>query len=120
MAATGGTDGSVGSGWRALAHSARTLPGVSAPSSVVRSTILIAVSIAHALADVLIERVPRTAARASAPTWSTPGNPCRNARRVASEWATSASECAVTVISAVYARTSERILPRTTREVHRH
>ena len=42
----------------------RTLPGVSAPSSVVRSTIEIAVSIAQALAVVLIERVASMATRA--------------------------------------------------------
>ena len=48
-----------------------------------------AVSIAHALAVVLIDRVDRAAARASAPTWSTPGSPCRNRRRAASEEATS-------------------------------
>src|SRR5690349_14762496 len=41
-AATLGQLGSLGSGWRALAHNAFTLPGVSAPSSVVRSTILTA------------------------------------------------------------------------------
>ena len=41
----------------AFAPSARTLPGVSAPSSVVRSIIRIARSIAYALAVVLIERV---------------------------------------------------------------
>ena len=35
-----------------------------------------AMSIPHALAVVLIERVPRAAARASHPTWSTPGSPC--------------------------------------------
>ena len=71
-----GDRGAVGSrrvGVRALAHSERTLPGVSAPSSVVRSIIEIAMSIAHALAVVLIDRVARPAARASAPTWSTPG-----------------------------------------------
>src|SRR3989440_5030844 len=88
-AATAGQDGSPGSGRRALAHSARTLPGVSAPSSVVRSTIRIARSSAQALAVVLIERVPSIAARCSAPTWSTPGRPCRNARSAASERATS-------------------------------
>ena len=38
-----------------------------------------------ALAVVLIDRVPSVAARASAPTWSTPGSPCRNVRRAASE-----------------------------------
>src|SRR4051795_255094 len=81
-AATCGTDGSLGSGRRALADRDRTLPGVSAPSSVVRSTIEMAVSIAHAFAVVLIDRVPSCAARASAPTWSTPGRPWRKARRL--------------------------------------
>ena len=74
---------SVGSGRTALAHSERTLPGVSAPSRVVRSTMLIAVSIAHALAVVLMLRVASPAARPSAPTWSTPGRPCRKRRSVA-------------------------------------
>src|SRR3712207_4526832 len=49
----------------------------------------IAVSIAQALAVVLIDRVPRTATRDSAPTWSTPGRPCRKARKAASERVTS-------------------------------
>src|SRR2546423_13425034 len=84
-AATDGQDGSVGSGRRALAHSARTLPGVSAPSSVVRSTIRMARSMPHALAVVLIDRGASPAPRASAPTRSTPGRPCRNARNVAVE-----------------------------------
>ena len=68
---------------RALAHSERTLPWVSAPSSVVRSIIEMAVSIAQALAVVLIDRVARPAARASAPTWSTPGRPCSQVVRAA-------------------------------------
>ena len=42
-------------------------------------------SIAYALAVVLIERVPSPAARASAPTWSTPGRPCRKRRSEASD-----------------------------------
>src|SRR5215831_1210396 len=84
-AATGGTDGSSGSGWRALAHSPRTFPGVSAPSSVVRSTMRTAISSAHSLASRLIERVARAAARSCAPTWSTPGRPCRIWRSAASE-----------------------------------
>src|SRR3954453_7264486 len=88
-AATGGAVRSVGSGRRALAARLRTLPGVSAPSSVVRATIEIAVSIAQALAVVLMDRVPSTAARASAPTWSTPGSPCRKARNAESDRATS-------------------------------
>jgi hypothetical protein len=36
---------------------------------------------ALALAVVFTERVPSAAARASTPTLSTPGRPCRNARR---------------------------------------
>src|SRR3954465_5741006 len=88
-AATWGAVRSVGSGRRALAARLRTLPGVSAPSSVVRSTIEIAVSIAHALAVVLIERVPSWAARASAPTWSTPGRPWRKARKLSFDRGTS-------------------------------
>src|SRR5262249_24682544 len=84
-AATGGTEGSWGSGWSALAHSPRTFPGVSAPSSVVRSTIVTAVSSAHSLAPRLIERVARDAARSCAPTWTTPGRPCRICRSAASE-----------------------------------
>ena len=67
-AATDGVPGAVGAGCRPLAHSARTLPGVSAPSSVVRATMRMARSIAHALDVVLIERVPSMAARASTPT----------------------------------------------------
>jgi len=59
-----------------LAHTERTLRSVSAPSSVVRSIMVIAVSMAQALDVVLMERVPSPAARASAPTWSTPGSPC--------------------------------------------
>jgi len=47
-------------------------------------------SMANALAVVLIDRVARSAARASAPTWSTPGRPWRNRRSVASEAVTSA------------------------------
>src|SRR5882724_243428 len=88
-AATAGVDGSVGSGRRAFAHSARTLPGVSAPSSVVRSTHRIARSSAHTLAAFLMLRVASPAARPSAPTWSTPGSPCRNRRSVASSRTTS-------------------------------
>ena len=53
---------------------------------------LIARSIAQALALVLIERVDSIAARASAPTWSTPGRPCRKRRSAESDeviWDTS-------------------------------
>ncbi len=41
----------------------------------------IARSMANAFAVVLMDRVPRLAARASAPTWSTPGRPWRKRRR---------------------------------------
>src|SRR6478672_9004770 len=75
MAAGRGVEASVGSGTIALAHSERTLPSVSAPSRVVRSIIEIARSMAQAFDVVLIERVPRPAARPSQPTWSTPGRP---------------------------------------------
>jgi hypothetical protein len=37
------------------------------------------------LAVVLIERVDSVATRASAPTWSTPGSPCKNRRKDESE-----------------------------------
>ena len=90
-AATGGTLGSLGSGRIALAQSERTLPCVSAPSSVVRSTMRIAVSSAQALLVVLMLRVASPAARASAPTWSTPGRPCRKRRSDASSRVTSRS-----------------------------
>ena len=66
----------TGVGAIALAHTERTLRSVSAPSSVVRSIIEIAVSMAQALDVDLTERVANPAARASAPTWSTPGSPC--------------------------------------------
>src|SRR5688500_10211012 len=70
-AATGGTVGSKRSGRRALAHSDRTLPGVSLPSSVVRSQIRIRRSRAAAFVSFLIERVASIAARSSSPTAST-------------------------------------------------
>src|SRR5699024_8589802 len=79
-APTVGTVRSAGSGWAALVHSARTLPGVSAPSRVVRSTMEMARSMAVALAVVLTDRVDRSLARAAAPTSSTPGSPYRYAR----------------------------------------
>jgi hypothetical protein len=78
MAPTLGTEESVGSGLTALAQSARTFPGVSAPSKVVKSTMEMAVSIAHFFAEVLMLRVANMAARDSAPTWSTPGSWWRN------------------------------------------
>src|SRR5205807_4020067 len=90
-AATGGTSGRSGSGLRAFAASVRTLPGVSAPSRVVRSTMEIAVSIAHSLLAFLMLRVASVATRASTPTWSTPGRPNRKRRRVDSSRVTPAS-----------------------------
>ena len=81
-AATRGVDGSDGSGVIALATSERTLPGVSAPSSVVRSMSSMILSSAHAFDVVLIDRVPRPAARCSRPTASTPLSPSRCRRRL--------------------------------------
>ena len=52
-----------------------TLPGVSAPSSVVKSIMETAMSMACSLASFLIERVASTAERRSSPTWSTPDSP---------------------------------------------
>jgi len=78
-AAGRGVVGSLGSGARARVASPRTLPGVSEPSSVVRSIIEMARSIAHRLLSVLMLRVRSPAARASQPTWSTPGSPCSQA-----------------------------------------
>src|SRR5262245_8557752 len=106
MAATGGHDGSDGSGRRPLAHSARTLPGVSWPSRVVRSIMLTARSRANCLAVVLIDRVASPAARASTPTWSTPGSPCRNRRNVAADTVTSARS-AVAVTCSGYSQVRE-------------
>src|SRR5947209_13668042 len=71
---TAATDGMVASpafGRTALAHIAATLPGVSAPSSVVRSIHRTARSSAHSFDDFLIERLASPAARSSAPTSST-------------------------------------------------
>ena len=67
-AATAGVDGSPGSGRIAFAHRDRTVSGVSLPSSVVRSTMPIAASMAQALAEDLMLRVANMATRASAPT----------------------------------------------------
>ena len=90
-AATGGTSGWSGSGRWAWAHSERTLPGVSAPSRVVKSIMEMARSRACSLASALMLRVASAADRRSSPTWSTPGRPCRNLRSPASVPATSAS-----------------------------
>src|SRR3954471_5783787 len=52
-------------------QSARTLPGVSLSSSVVRSIIRIARSSAHSFDAFLIDRFFSESTRASTPTWST-------------------------------------------------
>jgi hypothetical protein len=59
---------------------------------------LIAVSMAQALAVVLMLRVASAAARASAPTWSTPGSPCRKRRSEAPSLITSAVEANPTIV----------------------
>ena len=68
--------------FRAFLHG---LPGVDQVGAESR----VAMSIAQAFAVVLIDRVPSTATRDSAPTWSTPGRPCRKARKAESERVTS-------------------------------
>jgi hypothetical protein len=70
-AAHDGTSAWVGAGQTALAASCVTLPGVSCPSSVVRSTIEMASRIAACWDSALIDRFPSTAARSSTPTRST-------------------------------------------------
>jgi hypothetical protein len=58
-----------------------------------------AVSMAQALLVVLTERVPRPAARASLPTWSTPGRPCSHdvrARLVRRDTPSTSRACAAT------------------------
>src|SRR5579875_1472843 len=77
---TAATGGAPKPGRRALAASARTLPGVSCPSSVVRSIMEIARSIAARLLSALTDRLASASARARAPTSSTPGSPRRNRR----------------------------------------
>src|ERR1700691_4783340 len=84
-AATDGTVRSRGSGRMALVQSDVTRPGVSAPSSVVRSTIEIAISIAANFVDFLIDLVESFATRASAPTASTPERLVRIAFNCASD-----------------------------------
>ena len=70
-AATAGTLGSTGSGRIAFAQSADTLPGVSAPSSVVRSIMRTTRSRACSFDARLIERLASSALRASRATAST-------------------------------------------------
>src|SRR3954470_16624279 len=69
-AAPDGIAGSLGSGRIAFELSAATFPGVSAPSSVVRSVQRIASSSAQTFASFLIERLARLAARSSSATAS--------------------------------------------------
>src|SRR5713226_9377838 len=71
IAATEGMLGSPGLGRMPLAQRAATLPGVSLPSSVVRSMHRMARSSAHSFDAFLIERLASAAARSSAPTSST-------------------------------------------------
>ncbi len=70
-AATGGTERSAGSGRIAFEQSAATFPGVSWPSSVVRSIIRTASSSACTFDWRLIERFASVAARSSSATAST-------------------------------------------------
>src|SRR5438876_3800950 len=70
-AATDGTPGSDGSGRSAFEQSAAILPGVSWPSSVVRSQQRIASSSAHTFDSRLMLRFASSAARPSTATWST-------------------------------------------------
>src|SRR6266540_5337023 len=104
-AATDGIEWSVGSGRTAFAHMATILPGVSMPSSVVRSMQRMARSSAHSLDSRLIERLASDAARSSRPTASTavtcaispaaPGGPNRARSRGLSEiWAGAFAICA--------------------------
>ena len=89
--------GSPGCGRIALTHRARTLPGVSFPSSVVRSIIEIARSSAHIFDAFLIERLLSESTRSSTPTWSTavtrpsrlPSGPGRPSQARISSWARS-------------------------------
>src|SRR5690349_17704532 len=77
-AATDGIARSVGSGRTAFEQRAATLPGVSAPSSVVRSVQRIARSSANSFASRLIDRLASSPARPSTATWST--EPIRGSR----------------------------------------
>src|SRR5262245_8307109 len=78
MAATDGTVASDGSGRMPFEVSAATLPGVSAPSSVVRSIIRTARSSANSFASRLIDRFASVPARSSSATAST--EPIRGSR----------------------------------------
>src|SRR5229473_2119573 len=85
IAATEGMLGSPGLGRMPLAQRAATLPGVSEPSSVVRSMHRMARLSAHSFDDFLIERLASDAARSSAPTSSTLRTPRMSEPRCESE-----------------------------------
>src|SRR5688500_1210657 len=72
-AATCGTDGSPGWGWRAFRQSSRTVPSEAFPPSDGRTRIEVASLIPATLAAFLIERFPRLTALSSIPTASTRG-----------------------------------------------
>src|SRR5216683_3790029 len=89
IVATDGMLESPGLGRMPLAQRAAILPGVSLPSSVVRSIHRMARSSAQSFDDFLIDRLARDAARSSAPTSSTLRTPrmsdprCESDRAVA-------------------------------------
>src|SRR5438445_4204520 len=91
IAATEGIDASPGLGRMPLAQRAATLPGVSEPSSVVRSMHRMARSSAHNFEDASSNRLANDAAGSSAPTSSTLRTPrmsepiCESERAVAIE-----------------------------------
>src|SRR6266581_3649957 len=85
MAPTEGIEVSPGLGRMPLAQRAATLPGVSAPSRVVRSMQRMARSRAQSLEDFLIDRLASDAARSSAPTSSTLRTPLMSEPRCESE-----------------------------------
>src|SRR2546421_1255684 len=97
IAATDGIAPSEGSGRIAFEASAETLPGVSAPSSVVRSVMRTARSSANTLDSRLIERLARVPARSSTATWSI--EPIRGSRGSSgsSKPVGSAGACAITL-----------------------
>src|SRR5215218_6093112 len=82
-----GISGRAADGHTALAASWRTLPGVSAPSSVVKSSMETARRMPCCLASALIERLASVAARSSTATRSTCGRrrTVRTPRRVSPE-----------------------------------
>src|SRR5256885_15675867 len=92
IAATDGMLASPGFGRMPLAHRAATLPGVSEPSSVVRSMHRMARSSGQSFDDFLIERLASDAARSSAPTWSTLRTPRMSEPRCESERAVATRE----------------------------